>query len=834
MYESLWGSDFEVPETPKVVKKIKQKIDKPKVKRTNKTSKKNDYVSVDDLHSQLNRIKNEVYRILGKYKDNTIVIKTKEDLHNYITQAIENDIISIDTETNNSLDPITCKLMGACIYTPGEKNVYIPINHVDLTTKERLDWQLTEHDIHEEFLRLVNTKIITHNGNFDYQVVKCTTDTQLSIYWDTYIGAKVLNENEIFANLKQQYIDKIDPSIEKYDIEHLFEELEYAIIDPELFALYAATDAYMTYKLFEWQKKQFEKPGHERLYSLFLNVEMPVVPVVAEMELNGICIDEEYSKKLSKKYHDKLEALNKEIDIELAKYDDIIARWRTTPEAMFQPKKVNAKTGKESYAKSKSEQLSTPVSLSSPVQLAILIYDVLKTPVIDPKQPRGTGEDILGKLNIPLSKLILKQRGLNKLISTYIDKLPQCLNIKDHRIHGSYLQYGTQTGRFASKDPNLQNIPSHNYDIRMMFTAGTTNIDGKEVPNVFCGSDYSQQEPRTLAVMAQDDAMMEAYRTGRDLYATIAQSVYHNNYEDNLETLPDGTYSAAGDKRRSSCKSILLGLLYGRGTASIAEELNCSVKEAEDITNKFFEAFPKIKKWISDTEVNAKKNGYVEDYWGRRRRLPDIQLPLYEVKFKDAKLNKNSDDFNPLLGSLGLIEKEKSPLITKYETEVYKCKGRKQVQTLQKQAERDGIVIKNNGAFISQAERQCVNARIQGGAASLTKLAMVEVHDDPFLREHHFKLVLQIHDELIGECPQCYADECANRLTTIMKEVAERELKLPFKCDPTVETHWYEFKYKKAIVNEYKALEDKTNLDTLYYNHCEISPEEIRQIIGIN
>ena len=472
--------------------------------------------------------------------------------------------------------------------------------------------------------------------------------------------------------------------------------------------------------------------------------------------------------------------------------------------------------------------------LSSPAQLAILIYDVLKTPVIDTKHPRGTGEEILSKINIPLSKLILKQRGLIKLIGTYIDKLPQCLNVKDNRIHGSYLQYGAQTGRFASKDPNLQNIPSHNYDVRMMFKAGTTNIDGKEVPNVFCGSDYSQQEPRTLAVMAQDEAMIEAYKTGKDLYATIAQSVYHNNYEDNLETLPDGTYSAAGDKRRSSCKSILLGLLYGRGTASIAEELKCSVKEAEDITNKFFEAFPKIKKWVSDTETNAKKYGYVEDYWGRRRRLPDIQLPLYEVKFKDIKLNKNSGDFNPLLGSLGLVEREKSPLLTKYETEVTKCKGRKQFQALQKQAERDGILLRNNGVFISQAERQCVNARIQGGAASLTKLAMVAVHNDSFLREHHFKLNLQIHDELIGECPQCYADECADRLTAIMKEVAERELKLPFKCDPTVETHWYEFKYKKAIVNEYKALEDKTNLDELYHNHCELTPEEVRQIIGIN
>ena len=149
-----------------------------------------------------------------------------------------------------------------------------------------------------------------HNGKFDYQVIKCTTGKQLKVYWDTMIGTRILDENEKSAGLKQQYIAKIDPSIEKYSIDHLFEGVEYAVVDPEVFALYAATDAYMTYKLYEWQKKQFEKPGHERLYKLFLDVEMQVMEVAAEMELTGICIDSEYAQRLSKKYHDKLDALN--------------------------------------------------------------------------------------------------------------------------------------------------------------------------------------------------------------------------------------------------------------------------------------------------------------------------------------------------------------------------------------------------------------------------------------------------------------------------------------------------------------------------------------------
>jgi DNA polymerase-1 len=196
--------------------------------------------------------------------------------------------------------------MGPCIYTPGQKNAYIPINHINPHTRERLEWQLTEEDIFEAFDKLNDTLIVMHNGKFDYQVIKCTTGKQLKVYWDTMLGSRILNENEKRAGLKEQYIDKVDSSIEKYSIEHLFEGLEYAIFDPELFALYAATDAYMTYKLYLWQKKQFERVEHQKLYKLFLEVEMPIMEVAAEMELYGIEIDHDYAKILSAKYHTML------------------------------------------------------------------------------------------------------------------------------------------------------------------------------------------------------------------------------------------------------------------------------------------------------------------------------------------------------------------------------------------------------------------------------------------------------------------------------------------------------------------------------------------------
>ena len=478
---SLWGEDFNVAPEPQKQKKIIEKVAKPqKVKTTTEKVIKSKSSSVS-IHDKLRLIEEEVLRILGVYKEQTVVIRTREDLHKYIDAAIVNGEISIDTETNNSLVPLTCKLMGPCIYTPGQKNAYIPINHVDPDTRELLPNQLTEEDIREEFLRLTNTLIIMHNGKFDFEVIKCTCGVELEIYWDTMIASRLLDENER-ANLKQQYISKIDPSIEKYSIEQLFEGVEYAVVKPEIFALYAATDAYMTYRLYQWQKEQFAVPGMEKLFKLFTDIEMPLIKVCAEMEMTGITIDTEYASRLSKMYNGMLVDIDKQISEELDKYKDQIAKWRITPEANHKDKKVNKK-GEETWSKSKNEQLQDPPSMTSPTQLAIFFYDVLDVGVQDKKSPRGTGEEILKSIGLPICNLILEKRGLEKLIGTYVDKLPQCVLPETGRLHAHFNQIGADTGRFSSSDPNLQNIPSHTKNIRMMFRASPGNV--------LVGSDYS-------------------------------------------------------------------------------------------------------------------------------------------------------------------------------------------------------------------------------------------------------------------------------------------------------------------------------------------------------
>ena len=259
---SLFGEEFEIKvEQPKVTDLIK------KVKSSKSSDVKDVTVTKAlkskklSLQERLDIIKENVFKVLGKQKDNVLVIKTKDDFNDYITKAISAGVIAIDTETNNSLSPINCKIMGLCLYVPSEKQAYIPINHIDNSTGERLSWQCTEEDCREELQRIIDANVfcIFHNYKFDYEVIKCTCGIEVPCHWDTLIAAKLINENELSAGLKQLYIKYIDNSQEKYSIDHLFENVLYAQVDPEIFGLYGAQDAHMTYRLFIYQKTELDK-----------------------------------------------------------------------------------------------------------------------------------------------------------------------------------------------------------------------------------------------------------------------------------------------------------------------------------------------------------------------------------------------------------------------------------------------------------------------------------------------------------------------------------------------------------------------------------------------
>lgn len=571
-FDNLWGEEFELPKEKEKVKQIVEKVKSPKEPKQSKaTVEKKVKSKTLSLESKLATIYEEVLRVLGHQKDNVQVIKSESDLHEYISECIRIGRIAIDTETNNSLDPITCKLMGPCFYAPGLKQAYVPVNHVDKDTRERLAWQVTEEFIRTELQRLIDagTFIVMHNGKFDYQVIKCTCNIDLPINWDTMIAAKLLDENERSAGLKQQYITKIDPSQEKYSIEDLFKNIEYAVVDPDIFALYAATDSMMTDKLCDWQLNQFKNPDLAKVLNLYYEVELPLVPVIAEMELAGMEVDQDYAALLSAKYHKKLEAVDAELAQALDELKPQIDAWRLSPEANVHPKKKKG----DGEAKSKNEQLEDPVNLASPTQLAILFYDVLKCPAVSKKAPRGTGEDelkaIAKELNLNFCNVLIKRRELVKLITTYVDVIPELASRwPDGRVRTHFNAYGAATGRLSSSDPiNFQNIPSHNKEIRMLFKSR----DGYRI----LGGDFSAQEPRITAHISQDESMLKAYNEGKDLYSVIAAMSFDRKYEDCLEFYPEGTKiiyegeevicghkthtNKEGKNFRSMAKSILLG-----------------------------------------------------------------------------------------------------------------------------------------------------------------------------------------------------------------------------------------------------------------------------------
>ncbi len=503
MIKSLWGDEFNLEETPSQNKKILAKLSNPKkIELTEKNLKSKNL----PLQDRLNIITTNVLKVLGNQQENILVIRDRQSLTDYISKAISFGRIAIDTETNNSLDPLTCKLMGPCIYVKGEKQVYIPLHHIDNETGELLPNQLTEQDIKEEFQRLIdnNVKIIMHNGKFDYKVIHCTCNIDLPIYWDTMIAARLLDENEPSAGLKQQYIDKINPEQEKYDIEHLFENVEYAQVDPNIFAMYAATDALMTDRLYEWQEEAFKDPNLKDVYYVFKDVEMPLTTVVAKMELRGILLDKVYTERLSKKYHKLIEECNLKVQNELNSLKPQIDAWRLTKEANEHPKK---KSG-EGEGKSKNEQLANPISVDSPTQLAILLYDILKCPVINNKAPRGTGVDELTSLaektKLPICNIILEKRELSKLLNTFIDKLPNDINISDGKIHGSFNQLGTSTGRFSSSGPNYQQLPRDVKSVRLMLTADDPHEQILEIDNELTLKLYDEVETARGWVKAKD------------------------------------------------------------------------------------------------------------------------------------------------------------------------------------------------------------------------------------------------------------------------------------------------------------------------------------------
>ena len=723
--------------------------------------------------------------------DRLELLDNENKIREYIDCAITNGIIAVDTETNG-LDRIDGKIAGVCLYTPGQKGVYIPVRHESFMTGIELKTNISPEFMHEQFERMnkLNIKYVLHNAKFDMHILWWMLGIKIIPYWDTQIGSQLLNENEPhkLKVLYKKYVDNADENSKVASFNSLFKGIEFNKVPPDVAYMYASFDPIMTYELYQFQYnfidingKYCKEKGLERVAEVFRNIEMPLIQVVFEMECTGVKIDTDLADKLKEQYTKHKDAAELKFNSEIDKLNDKFDKLMIKNPAAYN------KLFKDGIRK---------VSISSPTQLAILFYDVLEFESPDKKSPRGTGEAILKSFNHPLVDIILEYRSMSKLLSTYIEAIPQHIAKRDNRLHANFNQYGAKTGRFSSSDPNLQNIPSQKttlsdgtvidagHDIRQMFIAG----DGM----VIVGGDFSQQEPRCLAHMSDDPHMLQAYLEGKDLYATIASKIYKMPYDECKEFRADGTVNPDGKARRTSVKPVLLGLMYGRGVPSIAEQMKISTQEAQKIIDDFYAEFPKVKEFVDFAQTFARDYGFVETAWGRKRRLSDMQLPPIEIK---PCIKSYSDNFDPFAfdatESIPQDDYVSDEVYRKYYTLLNRARGRQQQQKVKELAEQEGYTIKDNRGFIEDAKRQCVNSIIQGSAADMTKLTMIKIFNDEELNRLGYKLIIPVHDEVLGICPRENAKAVRDRLEYIMVHIVDGKFKIPMKCDIEVTERWY-------------------------------------------
>ena len=599
-------------------------------------------VSMDDISSRLshnkvcnvtvkrnkNKLENALAVIQELVKSGRLhaegeveTIRTPERLKEYMDHCKQSGEYVLDVETTG-LDIYNDILVGICLYTPGETSAYVPFNHTDLQNVRVAD-QMSEEQVSDiviPYLQDQELRCINHNIKFDNK--KLAWDWKqiiVNIYWDTLIAGYVLNENEPHGlkPLYNKYILHGKGSSEDYG--DLFEGIPFNYVPIEVATVYGANDGFKTYALYKFQA-QYLREDHPRedfrkMYYVFREVEMPLIPLCTDMEMRGVEIRDDFAKELSEDFHKEM------VEVE-AKCDAYVEQFKQYILDHNNLMRLTKGTCKINY--------------SSPQQVAALFYDIFKLRSVSRKEPRGTGDKIIQKFLSTAKKKDTKKsrefaeflenyqrfKEIKKLLGTYVDKIPQVKEPKINAVYTTYNQYGAKTGRFSSSDTvskiNLQNIPSKEKRIRKIFKAR----DGYKL----VGGDFSQIEPRVLAYLSGDESMINAYKEGKDLYAIMGSQVYQLPYEDCREFYPDGTVNAEGKHRRTTMKSVLLGIMYERGATAIGEQFNKSAEWAQQLIDNFYKSFPKINQYRLKIENMAETYGYVTTITGRKRRLPDMQL----------------------------------------------------------------------------------------------------------------------------------------------------------------------------------------------------------------
>lgn len=546
-------------------------------------------------------------------------IETEEDARKLFDFFITKQILCLDTETT-SINPIDAELVGLSFSVEEGKAFYVAIP-AERKKAERIV------NIFKPLYE--NTKIlkIGQNIKYDMEVLMNYGVRLAAPMFDTMLAHYVLQPEQ------KHNMDILAETLLNYQTIHIDEligpkgksQKNMRDISPADICDYAAEDADITLRLYNVLKPRLKEADVE---DLFYNIEMPLIPVLAEMEMNGVLLDTNALAETSKVFTDRMTQIEKNI-YELAGHQ---------------------------------------FNIASPKQVGEVLFGEMK--IVDKPKKTKTGqyvtsEEVLQQLRskAPIVDHILEHRGLKKLLGTYVDALPKLINPHTGHIHTSFNQAVTATGRLSSSDPNLQNIP-------------VRGEDGKEIRKcfipepgcLFFSADYSQIELRVMAHLSGDKNMIEAFREGYDIHAATAARIYKEDINDVTRD------------QRTKAKRANFGIIYGITVFGLAERLEISRDEAKQLIDGYFETFPQVHDYMEKAKQLAREHGYAETFFHRRRYLPDI--------------------------------------------------------------------TSHNATVRNFAERNAINAPIQGSAADIIKIAMIRIYER-FRREGiKSKMILQVHDEL--------------------------------------------------------------------------------------
>lgn len=598
-----------------------------------------------EFQTQTTRLKNAYTKVIDNAREvihseeKGILLNTQVTLEQYINQCIADGEYVLDIETTG-LDPFNDLIVGVCLYSPSQEPAYIPMLHTDIDNK-LLPGQLEVAVVKQHITRLMesNAHWINHNIKFDAKFLMYRWNIKPNnMYWDTLIGAFVLNENEPTHGLKPLYAKYITKSKDKQSYKDLFEKTPFNYIPLDLAEVYGANDGTKTYALYKFQK-QYLNPNHDRgdfkqLYKVFRDIEMALLPVLCDMELTGVEIDTKFAKELEVKYEQVA------LDQEQYLYDVIYTRFANKVKNHTALQELIAKQAKNK--KLKGTKYQDLINFNSSPQLKYLFFDILGFPKLYRRDPMSCGKeqqqlwldsDKVSKGQKEFLQAFMEWRKTVKLLTSFIVKIPEAREVKTNAVHTNFNQLGAKTGRFSSSHPvhkiNLQQIPSRNKDIRKIFTA--------RPGHVFIGSDFSAIEPRILATVSQDPTMLQTFNDGIDIYASMASLIFNVPYEQCLEFHPEtGEKQPEGKDRRTQTKSVLLGIMYSRGAKAIAEQFGRDAKWGQELIDNFYKSFPSIKEIITRSMYQAEKLGYVCTITGRKRRLPNMRLDKENYLYQEA------------------------------------------------------------------------------------------------------------------------------------------------------------------------------------------------------